>query len=98
MASSDVANNPGPLCGQVAIVVGASSGMGRAIVKALAHAGAAVMAAARREDRLRQLQAELDAAGQGVECLPVDVALREEVNRLVSTTVDRFGKVDLLVY
>lgn len=86
------------LKGQVAIVVGASSGMGRAIVAALADAGAAVMAAARREDRLRQLQAEMEGLGKLVDCEAVDVTVRAEVDRLIDTTLRHFGKIDLLVY
>lgn len=86
------------LKGQVAIVVGASSGMGRAIVAALADAGSAVMAAARREDRLRQLQAEMEGLGKHVECHSVDVTSRADVDRLIDATLKRFGKVDLLVY
>lgn len=89
---------PGSLDGHAAIVVGASSGMGRAIAAALANAGASVMAAARRTDRLKQLKSQLDAQGHCVECRAVDVTRRADVARLVAATVERFGKVDLLVY
>lgn len=86
---------PGILEGQVAVVVGASSGMGRAIVIALANAGARVMATARRVDRLQELRSELKDAA---ECCETDVTRRDDVERLIATTLQKFGKIDLLVY
>jgi NADP-dependent 3-hydroxy acid dehydrogenase YdfG len=83
---------------QVAVVVGASSGMGRAIAKALAQQGARVMAAARREDRLNELQTEAAAEGLMIDVCPTDVTSREEVERLIATTVETLGRIDLLVY
>jgi NADP-dependent 3-hydroxy acid dehydrogenase YdfG len=75
---------------ETAIVVGASSGIGRATALALAAEGVRVMAAARREEKLRELH--------GVETCATDVTDRPQVERLISTTLDRFGKIDLLVY
>lgn len=75
---------------ETAIVVGASSGIGRATALALAAEGVRVMAAARREEKLGELR--------GVEICSTDVTSRPQVKRLVSTALDRFGKIDLLVY
>jgi len=75
---------------ETAIVVGASSGIGRATALALAAEGVRVMAAARREEKLRELR--------GVEICATDVTDRPQVERLISTALDRFGKIDLLVY
>ncbi len=85
------------LTGRVAIVTGASSGLGYAYSKALAENGAKVAAFARRLDKLEQLKAEIEAAG-GV-CLPVrcDVTKEEDVVNGVQTVVDAFGTVDILV-
>jgi serine 3-dehydrogenase (NADP+) len=84
--------------GKAVIVVGASSGMGRATAKRLAEAGASVVAAARREDRLQDLQQELARAGHSIEVHPADVNRRPDVERLVAATLKRFGRVDVLVY
>ncbi len=75
---------------ETAIVVGASSGIGRATALALAAEGVRVIAAARREEKLGELR--------GVEICATDVTDRSQVERLISTTLARFGKIDLLVY
>jgi serine 3-dehydrogenase len=89
---------PISLKNQTALVVGASSGIGRATALQLAREGAHVVAAARREDRLRSLEAELADAGHSVACCAADVARPESVARMVAFARDRFGKIDLLVY
>lgn len=89
---------PEPLQERVAVVVGASSGMGRATAASLARAGSKVMAAARREDRLAELKRELAAEGRAIEVCPTDVTQRSSVERLMATTLDRLGRIDLLVY
>ncbi len=87
----------GNLSGQTAIVAGASSGMGRATVLALAAAGCRVLAAARREDPLRELAAEAAAAGGEVAIRKMDAARKGDVEGTVQAAVDLFGKVDILV-
>jgi NADP-dependent 3-hydroxy acid dehydrogenase YdfG len=79
--------------GQSALVVGASSGIGRAVAVQFAREGVRVMASARREDRLRQLQAEA-----GIDILPADVADAAAMQRLGRTALQRFGGLDILVY
>lgn len=86
------------LSGQRAIVVGASSGMGRATVVSLANAGCRVMAAARREDRLSELQSELATAGISIAIKQTDATDRDQVSQLIDAAQGEFGGVDLLVY
>ena len=84
---------PFRLDGRVAVVTGASSGIGARFARVLHGAGASVVAAARRLDRLEQLTAELDGA-LAVAC---DVSVDSDLERLVATTVDHFGQIDVLV-
>jgi len=80
------------LTGKVAIVTGASSGLGARFATVLADAGADVVAAARRLDRLEQL-------GEGRRIAPVrcDVTDAADVERLVETALKRFGRIDICV-
>ena len=89
---------PDQLRGQTAIVVGASSGMGRAIAVTLARAGAHVVAAARREERLVELERQLRTEGCLADACVVDVANLEDVRRLVEQARQRTGRIELLVY
>src|SRR3954447_18895257 len=79
------------LTNQVVLVVGASSGIGRETAKLFAREGARVMAAARREERLRELQQEMAAEGAKVEFAVADVSKPEEMERLVKQTEERLG-------
>ena len=83
--------------GQVALVTGASSGIGRAVARDLAAGGAAVVLAARRAERLDELTDELTAAGAQTLAVPADVTEEAEVDRLHDAAIDRFGRVDILV-
>jgi len=87
-----------PLQEQVALVLGASSGMGRAIAATLAGLGMTVYAAARRRDRLESLAAESKAAGQTVVPLVVDVARETDIEAAVSRIQNEQGRLDILVY
>ena len=80
---------------QIAIVVGASSGMGRATAKTLAAAGAGVVLAARRADKLEALAAEI--GGEALTC-PTDVRDVSQVEALIEMTAERCGRIDILVY
>jgi NAD(P)-dependent dehydrogenase (short-subunit alcohol dehydrogenase family) len=82
---------------KVAIVTGASSGLGVAFAKALAEAGADVALGARRIDRLEQTKALVEAAGRRAITVATDVAKPEDCQRLVDATMSEFGKVDVLV-
>ena len=85
------------LTGRVAVVTGASSGLGVGFARALASAGAHLVLAARRADRLETLAAELGEGG--VEALPVacDVTDSSQVEALKDACLERFGRVDILV-
>lgn len=87
--------SPRPLAGQVAIVTGASSGLGDRFARVLHAAGATVVAGARRMDRLDKLAAELGE--DRVVPVACDVAVDADCERLVATAVDRFGHLDVLV-
>ena len=84
-----------PLDGQVAVIVGGSSGMGRATALAYGRAGARLVIAARSADKLKDLAAEI---GDGAVACATDARDLEQVNHLVRTTLYRFGRIDILVY
>src|SRR4051812_23590337 len=83
---------------QAALVLGASSGIGRACAVALARSGANVVASARREERLRDLQTELRGEGATVEVEVADTSDARAMSRVADSTFRAFGKIDLLVY
>lgn len=83
--------------GRVAIVTGASSGLGVAFAAGLASAGADVTICARRVDRLEQTAHDVKAAGRRALVVEADVARVEDCQRVVDQTVDHFGKVDILI-
>jgi NADP-dependent 3-hydroxy acid dehydrogenase YdfG len=87
----------GTLDGQVALIFGASSGIGRAAAAAFAEAGASVALAARRGSTLAELAAEIGMGGHQALALPTDVGHRDQVDRAVAATVERFGRIDVLV-
>ncbi len=81
----------------VAIVTGASSGIGKATALAFARRKYAVVIAARREDPLEQLRKECEACGAACLAVPTDVSQQEQVEALVEAAVQRFGRVDVMV-
>jgi NAD(P)-dependent dehydrogenase (short-subunit alcohol dehydrogenase family) len=85
------------LDGRVAVVTGASSGIGVALAEGLAGAGARVALAARRQDRLEELAARLRAAGGDVHAFGCDVASTDDVERLAADVAARLGPVEVLV-
>jgi len=78
---------------RVAIVTGASSGLGERFARVLQASGASVVIAARRLERLRALAAE-SRTMLAVQC---DISVPDDVDRLVRTTVDQFGRIDIVV-
>lgn len=81
---------------QVILITGASSGIGAASARAFARAGARVVLAARRADKLEAIAAEIRAQGGEALALPTDVAQLEEVKNLVKQTASHFGQIDVL--
>lgn len=86
-----------PLQGKAAVVTGASSGIGHAVAETLAGAGAAVVLAARRVERLEELAAGIREAGGSAKVVPTDVTRREEVAALAEAALDAFGSLDIWV-
>ena len=85
------------LDGKVAVVTGASSGLGVAFAQALAEAGADVALGARRADRLEDTRKLVEAAGRRAITVATDVAKPEDCQRLIDETVAQLGRVDVLV-
>jgi NAD(P)-dependent dehydrogenase (short-subunit alcohol dehydrogenase family) len=83
--------------GQVAIVTGASRGIGRQIATTFAEHGADVALAARNEEDLKQVAKEVEAAGRRGLPVVTDVSDREQIDQLVNRTVQEFGSFDILV-
>ncbi|RPI94749.1 MAG: SDR family NAD(P)-dependent oxidoreductase [Chloroflexi bacterium] len=82
---------------KVAIVTGASSGIGRATALALARQGARVALVARRGDALLELAWEINHQGSNAIVVRTDVTVREQVEQMVREVIDHWGRVDILV-
>lgn len=85
------------LTGTVAIITGASSGIGEATAKELASLGASVAVIARRKDRLDALVLEIEQAGGTAFAIEVDITDRGQAGKAVQSVIDRFGRLDILV-
>ncbi|MGI9049833.1 MAG: SDR family NAD(P)-dependent oxidoreductase [Rubrobacteraceae bacterium] len=85
------------LDGKVAIVTGASSGIGEATAEALAAEGANVVIAARREERLSDLKQRMESGGTSVLTVQCDVTDEEQAHDLIRKAEEEFGSVDILV-
>lgn len=87
----------GSLAGKVALITGASSGIGEGAALALAEAGATVALAARRVDRLEGLVRKIEAAGGVALPLPGDMMIEADATRVVEDTAAKFGRLDILI-
>lgn len=83
--------------GKVAVITGASSGLGEAAARLLSAQGAAVVLGARRVDRIRALADEIAANGGKALAVETDVTDRDQVRRLVDAAVEAHGRVDVLI-
>ena len=81
---------------KVVIVTGASSGIGKATAKLLGESGAKVVLAARDEEKLQQVVAEIKEKGGEAAYKVTDVSKREEVKALVDFTISKYGKIDVI--
>ncbi len=89
---------PVSLKNQVALVIGASSGIGHATAALLAREGAKVMASARREDRLQKLKADCAAEGCALDVFAADAKKPADMDRLAEVARQKFGPVDIMIY
>jgi NAD(P)-dependent dehydrogenase (short-subunit alcohol dehydrogenase family) len=85
------------LSGRVAMVTGASSGLGAQFARALSHAGCAVVLAARRLERLKDLRAELEAEGGDAHVVTLDVTDHDSIKAAVAHAETEMGTIDILV-
>ena len=85
------------LKGRVAVISGASSGLGRQMAKAIANQGADLVILARRLERLEELKNELSDTGVRILPIKCDVTSTEDINKAVELTEKEFGKADILV-
>jgi NAD(P)-dependent dehydrogenase (short-subunit alcohol dehydrogenase family) len=88
---------PGPLSNRIALVTGASRGIGHATALALARAGAHVVMVARTQGGLEELYDEIEKAGGTATGVPIDLKDYTAIDRLGATLNERFGKLDVLV-
>ena len=82
--------------GKVVIITGASSGIGESTAREFARAGGITILAARRADRLKRLEQELEAMGGRALAVPTDLTKLDQITNLVQTTVATFGRIDVL--
>lgn len=85
------------LSGQVIVVAGASSGMGRSTALALAQAGASLVIAGRNSAALNELQAEIAQLGGQAIAVPTDATDRAAVERLIESALKSYGRIDVLI-
>jgi 2-dehydro-3-deoxy-D-gluconate 5-dehydrogenase len=85
------------LSGRVAIVTGGNGGIGLGCARGLAECGATVVVAARNQDKSKAAVEELEGLGAAAIALPVDVVDEASCRAMVETTVDRFGRLDVLI-
>lgn len=83
--------------GKVIVITGASSGMGEAAARHLSAFGATVVLGARRADRIDELAREIQDQGGKALAIAMDVTQRDQVKKLVDSTVDQFGRVDVIL-
>jgi 3-oxoacyl-[acyl-carrier protein] reductase len=86
-----------PLSGRVALVTGASQGIGRACALKLAVSGATVAVAARNQEKLNALVNEITTAGGKAAAFALDVSDEEQIKSVIKTAIAQFGKIDILV-
>jgi NADP-dependent 3-hydroxy acid dehydrogenase YdfG len=89
-------NRRSAIDGKVVIVTGASSGIGEATASEFARAGAITVLAARRAERLKRLEKEIEEMGGIALAMPTDLTDLDQITNLVQTTLSSFGRIDIL--
>lgn len=89
-------NRRSAIDGKIVIVTGASSGIGESTAREFAQAGAITVLAARRVERLKRLQKEIEEMGGQALAVPTDLTVLDQITNLVQTTLSTFGRIDVL--
>ena len=85
------------LSGKVAIVTGASRGLGQYFGRTLAEAGADLVVTSRKVENCNRFKKEIESIGRHIIVLPLDVLAEESINNMVTKTIEYYGKIDILV-
>jgi NAD(P)-dependent dehydrogenase (short-subunit alcohol dehydrogenase family) len=88
---------PLDLTGQTAVVIGGTSGIGRVMTRALAEAGADVVATSRRMDVVEDTAKEIESIGRATLRVPSDVTDRASLQAVLAKSIERFGKVEIMI-
>jgi len=92
-----MAYSPLDLAGRTAVVIGGTTGLGRAMSLGLAEAGADVVASARRSDLVESIVEEIEARGRRTLLMPTDVSDADSLQHLLDACIEAFSKVDILI-
>src|SRR2546421_1870625 len=85
------------LSGKVAMVTGASRGLGQTFARALARAGADLVITSRKAEDLKAFQKEIEGLGRKALTLPLDVRRHESIREMVAAAIGHYGKINILV-
>jgi NAD(P)-dependent dehydrogenase (short-subunit alcohol dehydrogenase family) len=88
---------PLDLTGQTAVIIGGTSGIGRVMTRALAEAGADVVATSRRMDVVEDTAKEIESIGRATLRVPSDVTDRASLETVLAKSIERFGKVEIMI-
>jgi len=90
-------STPLELRGKTAVIIGGTSGIGKALSLGLAEAGADVVASARRKENVEEVAAEIEARGRQTLRVPSDLCDRKSLEHLLAASLEKFGKIDILI-